>query len=131
MPTAPFSPAVFTVTGTGYGQALILNQDGTLNSMTNPATLGSLVTLFVNGTDLGPTDIAPVSVSIGGFPVAIIGTQVAAVPGLGIDALQLQVRVPNLTFPVAPLYRLPPSLAVRVRSGDLVSHPGVSIAVTQ
>lgn len=44
------NPAVFTMTSEPTGQALALNQDGTLNSATNPAAPGSIVGLYATGT---------------------------------------------------------------------------------
>ena len=40
---------IFTVSGRGSGQALVINDDGTLNSPTNPAARGSVVTFFTTG----------------------------------------------------------------------------------
>ena len=40
---------IFTVSERGSGQALVINEDGTLNSPTNPATRGSVVTFFTTG----------------------------------------------------------------------------------
>jgi uncharacterized protein (TIGR03437 family) len=48
MDVAVSSPAIFTLNGTGTGYAAALNQDGTVNSPSNPAARGSLVTLFAN-----------------------------------------------------------------------------------
>ena len=47
------SPAVFTLDGTGDGQAAVINEDGTLNSAANPAQKGSVVAIFTTGG--GPT----------------------------------------------------------------------------
>lgn len=44
-----FSPALFTVDGTGNGQIAAINQDGTLNNGTHPAKAGSYITLFGTG----------------------------------------------------------------------------------
>ena len=49
---AEYSPGIFTVNQQGTGQAMALNQDGSANSATNPAKLGSTVQLF--GTGQGP-----------------------------------------------------------------------------
>jgi len=43
------SPALFTVDGSGNGQIVALNQDGTMNNGSNPAKAGSYVTLFGTG----------------------------------------------------------------------------------
>ncbi len=51
------SPGLFTANGTGTGQLLALNQDGTINSTSNPAKAGSYVSLF--GTGAGVLDGMP------------------------------------------------------------------------
>ena len=51
MPTAVAWPEFFTASGTGYGQVLALNEDGTANSSASPAAKSSTVTLFLNGVD--------------------------------------------------------------------------------
>lgn len=49
---AEYAPGLFTTNQQGNGQAMALNQDGTKNSTSNPAALGSVVSLF--GTGQGP-----------------------------------------------------------------------------
>jgi uncharacterized protein (TIGR03437 family) len=46
------SPGLFTVDGSGSGQIAALNQDGSLNNGANPATAGSVVTLYATGQGL-------------------------------------------------------------------------------
>jgi uncharacterized protein (TIGR03437 family) len=58
------SPAVFTVDGTS---AVALNQDGTLNSPTNPAPVGSIITVFATG--LGPITPPQADGSLVQFPL--------------------------------------------------------------
>jgi uncharacterized protein (TIGR03437 family) len=53
LPAGLAAPALFTADGSGKGQAAALNQDGTLNSVVNPASTASIVT--VNGTGFGAT----------------------------------------------------------------------------
>jgi uncharacterized protein (TIGR03437 family) len=48
-PVAQTAPAVFTVDGT---YAAVLNQDGSINSLNNPAAMGSIVAVWATG--LGP-----------------------------------------------------------------------------
>ncbi len=48
-------PAIFTVNGSGSGQAVALNEDGTVNSAANPAKGGSLVRLFGTGFPVDST----------------------------------------------------------------------------
>lgn len=78
-------PGLFTASANGSGQLAVLNQDGSVNSPTNPAARGSVISLF--GTGLGPisnpppdgmpaTGLAPAA----GLPI------VATNPGGSVDA---------------------------------------------
>jgi uncharacterized protein (TIGR03437 family) len=49
MPVFPSRPGLFTLDGSGIGQAAVLNEDGTLNNASNPAARGSVITLFGTG----------------------------------------------------------------------------------
>jgi len=49
---AAAAPGIFTRDLTGTGQAVVFNQDGTLNSATNPAARGSVLTLWITGMGL-------------------------------------------------------------------------------
>ncbi|HUB31886.1 MAG TPA: hypothetical protein VMA31_02620 [Bryobacteraceae bacterium] len=49
IPIGPVSPGLFTVAQSGAGQGLILNQDGSANSASNPAAAGSTITLYGTG----------------------------------------------------------------------------------
>lgn len=52
----PYSPGIFTLDYSGTGQGVILNQDGTLNTPTNPAGRGSVISIYATG--LGQTNPA-------------------------------------------------------------------------
>jgi uncharacterized protein (TIGR03437 family) len=43
------APGIFTANQTGSGQAAVVNQDGTINSSTNPAPAGSTVQIYGTG----------------------------------------------------------------------------------
>jgi len=83
VPVVPSSPGIFTQSY-GPGQAWLVNQDGTFNSITNPAPRGTYVAFWVTGQGLVNTTLAdgtqpsgppypspmlPVSVSLGGSAV--------------------------------------------------------------
>jgi uncharacterized protein (TIGR03437 family) len=53
---AAASPGLFTTNQGGSGQAAVVNQDNTINSASNPAPVGSTVTLY--GTGQGPVSPA-------------------------------------------------------------------------
>jgi uncharacterized protein (TIGR03437 family) len=104
------APAIFTTTMTGSGQGAILNQDTTVNTSKNPATKGTVVSIFATGegqlspggvtgsvtplTPPFPTPVAtPVSVTIGGAPATILYAGEA--PGLVSGVLQVNAVVPQ------------------------------------
>ena len=107
---AEAAPAVFTFDPSSPrgGKAAALNQDGSINSPENPASVGSIVTLYATGagamqpairdgqivvaTDSKP--VLPVSVIfVGGAPAEILYAGPA--PGIVAGVLQLNVRVPD------------------------------------
>ena len=47
------APGIFTANQTGSGQAAVVNQDGTINSSTNPAPAGSTISDLRHGTGAG------------------------------------------------------------------------------
>ena len=63
-PVAQAAPAVFTVDGF---HAAAVNQDGTLNSASNPAPVGSIVSVWATG--LGPITPAQADGSLVGLPL--------------------------------------------------------------
>jgi len=73
-PVAPAAPAVFTVDGV---HAAAVNQDGTLNSASNPATPGSIVSVWATG--LGPISPAQADGTLVGLPLPINAIQPVAV----------------------------------------------------
>ena len=97
---APAAPGIFTVNQTGTGQGVILNGDRTVSDASNPATAGSLVTIFFTGggdlaqDPLNPgsflnTLVQPITVTIAGVSQVASATLAAS----GFD--QVQVRCPT------------------------------------
>lgn len=108
MPVTAAVPAIFTTTGTGHGQAAVLNQDGTLNSISNPAARGSVITFFAEGAGAMSPSAADGSTPTGGnlpMPALTVtvsirgadaGVQFAgAAPGYVSGLLQVNVVVPG------------------------------------
>src|SRR6185503_18111449 len=103
---APSSPGIFTLGSTGAGFAAALNQDGTINSTSNPAPRGTVISLFSTGE--GQTRPGGITGSITGasgappkLPVAVsfAGRNAAvqfagAAPGLVAGVMQVNVLVP-------------------------------------
>jgi uncharacterized protein (TIGR03437 family) len=80
---------LFTLDGSGAGQALAFNPDGTLNSVSNPAPLGGVMTIFASG--------------LGALTTAAQAGDVAG-PELAMAAARVQVRVANQVTPPDTLY---------------------------
>jgi uncharacterized protein (TIGR03437 family) len=122
MPVLPSRPGIFTLDGTGHGQGAILNEDGSVNSASNPARRGSIISLFATGggeaasgvmdgqlvSDIRPKTSLPVSVvfDLGHYPpvpqqqgeVLYAG----GVPGSVAGLLQVNVRVPANAVDTGP-----------------------------
>jgi uncharacterized protein (TIGR03437 family) len=133
-PVAQAAPGIFTADGSGYGQAAALNQDGTLNSASNPAAQGSIVTLFATG--LGPMKPQPAD---GAVPQARTARPMlplvlnidplnAAIqyagdaPGLVEGAVQINAVVPQIYATGAVIVTL-------AMGGEFGSNTGVFIFV--
>lgn len=116
-------PALFTI-GTGAGQAAALNEDGSVNSVSSPASRGSVIVLFATGegarnADANSTPVLPVSLTIGNYAAQL--QYVGMTPGFP-GLLQINAEIPG---GYAPAGVLPVVLQV----GTAVSQPGVTIAV--
>jgi uncharacterized protein (TIGR03437 family) len=134
VPVQPASPAVFSMNGEGGGQGAILNQDGSVNTHSNPAAPGSVVVLYATGAGITmpasqdgqivtapyPEPMLPVSVSIYGLPAQVL--YAGAAPGLVAGVLQINVIVPAGAGPYT--YD-----QVVVTVGDYVSPSAVTLTV--
>ncbi len=134
IPVQAAAPSLFTLDGSGRGQGAFLNGNGTLNSHTNPARRGTIVTLFGTGGGLTitpPVDgkvvagnglalAGDVSVEIGGVPAEILWA--GSPPGVVYGVLQI-----NLRLPFGGLQPGPASVVVSV--GDIESGDAVTVAL--
>lgn len=135
-PVSPVTPGIFSLDGSGRGQALAINQDGSLNSPDNPAPAGSVIRVFATGLgQMSPAGQDGFVVAGAAVPMspplqvaAQIGGQDAAViyaggtPGLIDEIVQL-----NITLPQQHLLSGPVSLAVQ--AGGQNSQPGITVAI--
>jgi uncharacterized protein (TIGR03437 family) len=128
------APAIFTIDSSGVGPGAILNQDSTVNSPSNPAEKGSVVSLFATGA--GQTDppgiegqaagsilhspLLPVSVRIGGMDAQVL--YAGAAPGLISGVLQVNVLVPLGA-------RSGPTVPIALTVGPAESPVGVTLAL--
>jgi uncharacterized protein (TIGR03437 family) len=49
IPLAPSAPSIFTLSGSGLGPGAIVNQDGSINSPSNPAPRGTAIQIYATG----------------------------------------------------------------------------------
>jgi uncharacterized protein (TIGR03437 family) len=113
----PSLPGVFTQAGNGSGAAAALNQDNTVNSQTNPAVQGSIITLFGTGQGFIAGAPADGTAPTGPFPypnqpIVIMGTDFVPPANIKYFGLapaevgvwQLNVQIPDtvITLPSNP-----------------------------
>jgi uncharacterized protein (TIGR03437 family) len=99
----------------GAGQALALNQDGSLNTAASPAARGSALTLFVTGEGPAPEFV---QAEIAGYAAEVL----YAGPAPGYPGLfQMNIRTPGGFSP-------PGMLPLRVVINGAASQDGVTVA---
>lgn len=112
---AASAPAIFT-SGNGTGQAAAINQDGSLNSASNPAARGSIISLYATGQGNGS---ASASLTIGNYPAQLLYAGPApGFPGL----MQINAQIPGG-------FLGPGIQAVVFSVGNAASQSGVTMAI--
>jgi uncharacterized protein (TIGR03437 family) len=139
VPVAPAALGIFTVNGTGTGQALAFNQDGTPNSQSSPAPVGSVVIFYATGAGqtvppgvdgvldrTAPANPAlPITAFIAYNLVSSVQFSVGPAPGYPADVLAVRATVP-------PLGLQPPGQAmVELVENGVPSQAGVTIWISQ
>jgi uncharacterized protein (TIGR03437 family) len=134
MPVSPTDPALFTLDGSGQGQAAALNADGSLNGPSNPAERGKFITLFgsgfgewnqlvPDGAIIGsslPTVQTPVSVTIGGTDAKVL--YAGGAPGLVNGVVVVNAAI---SMDITP----GEAVSVVVTVGDNSSPANVTVAI--
>jgi uncharacterized protein (TIGR03437 family) len=126
-------PGIFTANASGSGPIAAVNQDGSLNSSTRPAAIGSVGVFYATGAGLMDKALADGAVSgldlarpqvhvyvrIGGKPAEIL--YAGSAPGLVFGAVQVNFRIPgNL---------LPGETPIQLILGEYASPPGTTFFV--
>jgi uncharacterized protein (TIGR03437 family) len=131
LPVRPTQPGIFRIGSTE--QAVILNEDGTLNAPDNPAARGSLITFWITGfgqyeaaatdgvitSDLSRVRL-PVAVTFQNQPAELL--YAGSAPGMVAGVAQVNARVP-MTAPAS--VRVPLSLTI----GSDVSQNGAYLSL--
>jgi len=108
MTVQPSSPGIFTVDGSGAGQAAALNEDYQPNSSARPTARASVMTLYAEGAglmnppgqdgsvvsaDILPQAVLPVTVTIGGIGANVL--YAGGAPGFVEGLLQIDFVIPD------------------------------------
>jgi uncharacterized protein (TIGR03437 family) len=133
------SPALFTADATGTGHLAALNQDSTVNSVSNPASRGQVIQLF--GTGQGrvpnaPPDGTPATglLHTEETPTVIIGSSAVdpgdvqysgLAPNL-VGVWQINVRIPDR---VAPANQVDVVVVYRSRVSNLQNPTGIRTTI--
>jgi uncharacterized protein (TIGR03437 family) len=135
MPVTDVVPGIFTQDQSGSGAAMILNADGTTNSVAHPAAIGSVVTIAATGegqtnppgidgqlaSDTPPVPLQSISVQIGDVVDAEV-MYAGGTPGLPAGFFKVMVTIP----PDAPSGAAVP---ISLNIGSTTSQSGVTIAI--
>ena len=145
LPVLKALPAIFSLNGSGEGQAAVLNDDGTVNGPANPAKRGSIISMF--GTGGGESEVALADGEVVGNPPPRLTSKASVYfvpgedPGADVDFIQGEVSYAGaVTGFVAGLIQvnvrvpesMPAGIAIPVLSiGDawIPSPPSVRISV--
>jgi uncharacterized protein (TIGR03437 family) len=130
---ATLTPAIFTLNGSGTGQAAAVNNsDGSINGPAHPAKAGDFVQLYITGAGVTnppsvdglpnavplPLPVATVAASVGGKQVS---AQAVGAPGAVAGVFQVNVQIPTGLTPGA--------VPVLVTVGTANTQTGVTLTV--
>jgi uncharacterized protein (TIGR03437 family) len=146
MPVAAVTPAIFTANASGAGGAAALNQNQTINSISNPAKAGTYITLYATGAGYTTTaadgKTAPTNCGIAclGKPYQAIAVKIGNqcvipsyagdAPGLIAGMMQVNAQIPITTLPGS----VPVQVVIGSNCNLLMAYPsqdGVTISVVQ
>jgi uncharacterized protein (TIGR03437 family) len=131
---AEADPGIFTLNGSGTGPGAIINQDGTINSASNPAARGSVISIYASGGGISNLQLTNGQLvgSVLPSPLltveAFIASEASAVlyaggaPGEIAGLLQVNAQVPS---DVQVGFEVP----IQLRVGGVFSQPGVTVAI--
>jgi uncharacterized protein (TIGR03437 family) len=137
-------PGLFAQAGNGMGAAIAANSDGTLNTQTNPAVAGTIVTIYGTGEGYIPGAPPDGQAATGALPsptppTVFINpltvspsdvTYAGAAPGQ-VGVWQINFRIPKeiITLPNQPTWVI--VIQNNARSGAPVDNRGIEIYVKQ
>jgi uncharacterized protein (TIGR03437 family) len=130
---ASSAPGLFTLDESGKGQAVAINEDGSLNTTAGPASQGRLVSVYATGYGLVSPVVPSGAPNAAGFanPLLPITANVAGVPaqveraggdtGLPAGTIRVDIRIPQGVSG--------DQISLSIRIGNAESQAGVTLAV--
>jgi len=112
------SPGLFATDGI---HAAALNQDGTVNSASNPAASGSIVSLFGTGFDTSASARSSLQASVGSYGFANL-LYAGPAPGLHSGVWQFNVQLPQQSYGFV-------SIKANSSDGEAIFSNGVQVYV--
>jgi uncharacterized protein (TIGR03437 family) len=137
---ASAAPAIYTVDGSGRGQALVFLEDGSLVTPENPAAPGSPIAIACNGIGRVTFDgnyavaATDVSVYVDGFYANGVDAHMLQLPGIPGDTYVIRVYVPD---PQIAGFKMPSLVSLTLNVGGtstisgILSQPEVAISIKQ
>jgi uncharacterized protein (TIGR03437 family) len=133
LPITTAAPSIFTQDATGLGQAVALNQDGSLNTPLNPAGQGSILTLYLTGA--GQTNPPGLTGGVTGGPGSTVLSTTATIQGIPAEVLYsgpapgliAGVSQVNLRVPAGASSSLAAPISIRI--GNAVTQDGVALSL--
>jgi len=139
VPAAAAAPGIYSVDGSGEGQGYILNNDGSVNSPSNPAAPGSAITIFMAGAGQytlsnGYAVAAETpAVFVYGIYCDGIAATIGPVQGLPGNVYRLSVYIPNpaVKFPAQSSLQvvMGSSNSLNFANSPMVSQSGVFVSI--
>jgi uncharacterized protein (TIGR03437 family) len=133
IPLAPSDVQIFTANASGSGPGSILNQDGSVNTASNPAAPGSFVSVF--GTGGGAVTPAVTAGNVAGDTLSWVTLPYSATVNGELANLQYAGSAPGLVYGVCQFnVQLPADLPAGVQTiivnvGDSSSQTNVTVFV--
>jgi uncharacterized protein (TIGR03437 family) len=126
--SASAAPTIYTLDGSGRGNALVFHEDGSLNSPANPAAPGSVIAIACNG--IGPVKLVgeyavaenTVSVYVDGFYAIGVDAHMMQLPGVPGETYVIRVRVPD---PQIAGFKMPPFVSLTLNVGGVSNASGL------
>jgi trimeric autotransporter adhesin len=141
LPITAALPGIFTSNSTGIGQVAAINQNNTINSHSNPAPEGTIISLYVTGEGLTTPAGVDGKITTNPFPTPVMGVQVTMkgqsvpvsyageAPGLVAGVMQVNALIPKHLLSQATT--LPVDVPVVVQVGTVCSQANATISVVQ